>query len=133
MTPIIPKGIGGLGPAVGKDSPQKVDKSGDFKKILSSNLADVKKADAPKELSIKFSNHAVDRMRQRGIHFSQEQLGKIDAAVEKASAKGAKETLVMSDESAMIVSVKNKTVITVMDKEGLKNNVFTNIDSTVFI
>lgn len=83
--------------------------------------------------SLKFSNHAIDRMQARGIHFSSEELGKIENAVAKAQAKGAKNSLFLTDNSALIVSVKDKTVVTVMDKTALKDNVFTNIDSTVMI
>jgi len=72
-------------------------------------------------------------MRARGISFSPEKLGQIQDAVGKAAAKGAKETLLLTDSAAMIVSVKDMTVVTVMDKNALKENVFTNIDSTVVI
>ena len=80
-----------------------------------------------------FSSHAVDRMRSRGVHFGPEQMQKLNSAVEKARAKGARETLVLADNAALIVSVKNNKVVTVMDSQALKENVFTNIDSTVVI
>src|SRR5690606_37413483 len=82
---------------------------------------------------LKFSNHALERMSQRGIHFSPEQITKIEQAAQKATEKGAKESLVLTDDSALIVSLKNNTVVTVMDKNAMKENVFTNIDSTVFV
>jgi flagellar operon protein len=69
----------------------------------------------------------------RGIRFAPEDLEKLNQAVQKAESKGARDTLVLMNDSALIVSVKNKTVVTVMDKTGLKENVFTNIDSTVVI
>ncbi|MGE4132925.1 MAG: TIGR02530 family flagellar biosynthesis protein [Bdellovibrionales bacterium] len=82
---------------------------------------------------LKFSNHAIDRMQRRGIRFSPEDLARIEGAVAKAHAKGAKECLLLNDQAAMIVSLKDNTVVTVMDKNQLKENVFTNIDSTVVI
>lgn len=82
---------------------------------------------------LKFSNHAVERMQTRGIRFSPEEMGKIESAVTKAASKGAKDTLLLTDNAALIVSVKDKTVVTVMDKTALKENVFTNIDSTVVV
>jgi flagellar operon protein len=82
---------------------------------------------------IKFSNHAIERMQSRGISYNPERLQKLDEAVKKAAAKGSKDTLVLMDDSALIVSVKNNTVVTVMDKNNLKENVFTNIDSTVVL
>ncbi len=83
--------------------------------------------------NLMFSNHAVDRMRQRGITYGPEMMNKLGDAVESAKSKGAKETLVITDDSALIVSVKNNKVVTVMDKANLRENVFTNIDSTVII
>ena len=90
-------------------------------------------ADNSAAAAIKFSNHAIERMRMRGISYSPEQMSRIETAVGKAQAKGARETLLLTDDSAMIVNVNNKTVVTVMDKNSLKENVFTNIDSTVVI
>lgn len=83
--------------------------------------------------SLKFSNHAIERMQSRGISYDPSRLAKLDEAVKKAAAKGSKDTLVLMDDSAAIVSVKNNTVVTVMDKNNLKENVFTNIDSTIVI
>jgi flagellar operon protein len=80
---------------------------------------------------LKFSNHAIERMQSRGITYSPDDLNRLGEAVKKAAAKGSKDTLVLMDSSALIVSVKNNTVVTVMDKNALKENVFTNIDSTI--
>lgn len=81
--------------------------------------------------ALKFSNHAVERMQTRGISFNKADLERLNEAVGRAAAKGSKDTLVLMNDSALIVSVKNKTVVTVMDKTALKENVFTNIDSTI--
>lgn len=80
---------------------------------------------------LKFSNHAIERMQSRGISYSPQELTRLGEAVQKAAAKGSRDTLVLMDHSALIVSVKNNTVVTVMDKGALKENVFTNIDSTI--
>lgn len=98
---------------------------------LQSQIGEVP-ASVSKELNgVKFSNHAVERMRTRGIKFSPEDLDRLNSAVERAAAKGSKDSLVLMNDSALIVSVKNKTVVTVMDQNALKENVFTNIDSTI--
>jgi flagellar operon protein len=83
------------------------------------------------EGDLKFSNHAVERMQSRGIRFAPESMAKLNEAVSKASSKGSKNSLILMDDTALIVSVKNRTVVTVMDKSALKDNVFTNIDSTI--
>jgi len=80
---------------------------------------------------VKFSKHATDRMQSRGINFSSNQMQRLESAVSQVNAKGGRESLVMLDNTALVVSVKNDTVVTVVDREQLKNNVFTNIDSAV--
>jgi len=81
--------------------------------------------------SVRFSKHAADRMESRGIRFSAGEITRLQSAVELASARGSRDSLVLLGETALVVSVKNNTVVTVMDKEGLKGNLFTNIDSAV--
>lgn len=83
--------------------------------------------------ALKFSAHALDRVRDRQISMSKELMGKLEKAVETAAAKGAKDSLVLTPEAAFIVSVKNKTVVTVLDRAAMNGNVFTNIDSTVVV
>ncbi|MEE4254002.1 MAG: TIGR02530 family flagellar biosynthesis protein [Desulfuromusa sp.] len=80
---------------------------------------------------VKFSKHATDRMQSRGINFSSNQMQRLESAVSQVNAKGGRESLVMLDNTALVVSVKNDTVVTVVDRDQLKNNVFTNIDSAV--
>ena len=82
---------------------------------------------------LKFSSHAIERMRTRGISYTPEQMKHIENAVSKAQQKGARSTLLLAGDTAMIVNPENRTVVTVMDKSALKENVFTNIDSTVVI
>jgi flagellar operon protein len=83
--------------------------------------------------ALRFSQHAVERMKSRGIRMSPEVLGRLESAVQRAAQKGSRDALVLSSESAFVVSVKNNTVVTVMDREMMKENVFTNIDSTVLM
>jgi len=82
---------------------------------------------------IRFSGHAEMRMRMRNISLSQEEMAKLNDAVDRAEAKGARESLILMDKLAFIVSIKNRTVITAVDEERMKENVFTNIDSAVIV
>ncbi|MDQ7817311.1 MAG: TIGR02530 family flagellar biosynthesis protein [Melioribacteraceae bacterium] len=81
---------------------------------------------------VKFSNHAIKRLESRNIQLSDSDLEKIQSAVEKAEMKGAKDSLVMMENTAFIVNIPNKTVVTAMEVSGTNENVFTNIDSVVF-
>lgn len=82
---------------------------------------------------LKVSGHAKTRMESRNIQLTEPEWQRVIDGVQKAAAKGAKESLVMVDNVALVVSVKNKTVITAVDKDSLKDNVFTNIDSAVVV
>lgn len=82
---------------------------------------------------VKFSQHAQDRLRARNIAFSAADLANLEGAVNSVAQKGGKESLVMMGDAALVVSVKNRTVVTAMDRSQMKGNVFTNIDSAVVI
>ncbi len=79
---------------------------------------------------IKFSKHASERLDSRDISLSSAQLEKLQNAVEKAEKKGAKDSLVMLNDTAFIVNIPNRTVVTAMPIAD-EENVFTNIDSVV--
>lgn len=80
---------------------------------------------------LKFSAHAQTRLTSRNITWGANEAARLQAAVARAEQKGAKESLVLMDGTALVVSVKNRTVITAVDAASLKDNVFTNIDSAV--
>jgi len=80
---------------------------------------------------IKFSQHAKNRVEARNLELSSEDLSKLDEAVDKANEKGAKDSMIFLRDMAFIVNVKNRTVITALDSEQIKDNVFTNIDSVL--
>lgn len=137
ISPALAASIGAVKPT-GSDKKDTKNMSAadqmDFKAALTQELDKAKAAEEAKgdKPILKFSNHALERMNSRGIFFTPEQITKIEQAAGKANQKGGKEALIISDQNALIVSLKNNTIVTVMDKEGLKDNVFTNIDSTVF-
>lgn len=82
---------------------------------------------------LKFSQHALQRIQNRNIQLGKADLARLSGAVDKAAQKGARDSLIVMDNLALVVSVKNRTVITAMDGANLKDNVFTNIDSAVIV
>lgn len=81
--------------------------------------------------SVRFSAHAQTRLQSRQIALEAGHLDRLQGAVQRAASKGARDALVLMDDLAMVVSVVNRTVVTVVDRDNLKQNVFTNIDSAV--
>jgi flagellar operon protein len=78
---------------------------------------------------ILFSKHASRRLETRNIDMSQEQKERLQDAASQAREKGMKESLVMVDNLAFIVNVKNNTVITAVNDTS--HAVFTNIDGAI--
>lgn len=103
------------------------------KSIINNNFQEIldKKIAHGNELTI--SKHAQDRMKERNINLTQNQMERVNVAVSKAGQKGVKESLVLVDDVALVVSIKNNTVITAVGSNELKENVFTNIDGAVII
>ena len=82
---------------------------------------------------LRFSKHAANRLADRSITLSDNQLNRLTEGAKKAGEKGIKETLVMVDQLAFIVNVPNNTVITAMDQSQTNENIFTNIDGAVIM
>ena len=61
---------------------------------------------------LKFSKHATQRLSDRNISLSEEQLARLQKGAELSNEKGIKESLVLMDDFAFIVNTQNNTVIT---------------------
>lgn len=83
--------------------------------------------------TVKFSKHAANRLSDRNIELTDEQLERLNDGTKKAGEKGIKDSLVLIDQLAFIVNTKNNTVITAMEQTETDENIFTNIDGTVII
>lgn len=86
---------------------------------------------AGKAGGVGFSGHALQRIERRGIDVGPAVLQRLDAGVARAAGKGARDSVVLVDGTAFVVSVRNRTVITAVDREHMRQHVFTNIDSAV--
>lgn len=102
--------------ATGKNTP--------FAKVLDGKLP---------SSGVTFSQHAQDRLKSRGISLSKDDMQKLEGAVDSVAQKGGKDSLVLVGDAALLVSVKNRTVVTALDRNAMQGNVFTNIDSAVIV
>jgi len=89
--------------------------------------------DATVKTELKVSKHANQRLIDRNIHISEAEWQLINDKVAEARSKGVKDSLVLMDQAALIVSAKNATVITAMDRTEAKDQLFTNIDGTIVL
>lgn len=117
ITPVKPSKVGTI--KTGSPSGSSVS----FEKVLEKKL----------QGELRFSQHAQERLKSRNIELNTDDLDKLSEAVSKARAKGSKDSLILMNDLALVVSVKNNTVVTAVDSQNLKENVFTNIDSAVIV
>lgn len=98
------------------------------------SFADELKAMLSGRSQVQFSNHAIKRLENREIDVMEnDSLERLNKGVELAAQKGCGQSLILVDSTAYIVSVANNKVITTISQADLKDNVFTNIDSTVIV
>lgn len=102
-----------------------------FREVLQSKQQALQKTASVTDVS--FSKHANERLNSRNIHLTETQLQRLNQGIEQARDKNINESLVMLDNLAFIVNVKNNTVITALDQAGEGNHIFTNIDGAVII
>ena len=105
----------------------------DFRTKDNQTFADILNSKKNSEVTgeLKFSKHASNRLSERNINLTDSQLSRLTTSVKAAGEKGINESLVMVDQLAFIVNVKNQTVITALDQNEANTNVFTNIDGAV--
>lgn len=118
-----------LKPAAGPQggSARSTERSGrsvDFRAVLNQVQAEMG--------GLRLSAHARTRLAGRGIELTGTQIQRLVDAVNRAGAKGAREAVIILEGTAFVVSVRNRTVITVVDGPRLKENIFTNVDTVVF-
>lgn len=121
--------IPGIQPVGGSNSAENVKKTTagqlSFNQVFEQTL--------DKEAGLKFSAHAQARLQSRNIALNTEDLIRLREGVAQAAAKGSRESLLLKDGIAFVVSIKNNTVITAVDADSMKGNIFTNIDSAVIV
>ncbi|EWG11961.1 TIGR02530 family flagellar biosynthesis protein [Cytobacillus firmus] len=79
------------------------------------------------------SKHAEQRMNQRGIEITGERWQQIENKMHEAKKLGVNESLVLLKDAALVVSAKNNTVITAMDRQEAGTQIFTNINGTIIL
>ena len=107
----------------GQGSPTRVQGNGSFEGELQAQVL--------KQAQVKLSAHAAMRFAERNVTLADSQQQRLGAAMDRIQEKGADKSLVLLDDLALIVSARNRVVITALDSQSAKDAVFTNIDSAV--
>lgn len=100
----------------------------EFKALLKEQIDSAKQ-----EHGLNLSLHAAKRIQERQIEVDSNEYVKLRDAIEQLKNKGGKDSLVITDKAAYIVDVNSSKIVTAIDKGSISENVFTKIDSTLFI
>ncbi len=73
--------------------------------------------------------HAEKRLQERQIPFDTETKRLLGEALDELSAKGARDSLVLTESGAFVVNVPTRTLVTAMDPADLRDRIVTQIDS----
>ncbi len=98
-----------------------------FQELLETSLAQ------RQTQALTFSRHARQRVEQRGVELSSDDMSRLSQAVERAGQKGITDSLVFMNDTAYIVNIPNRVVVTVVDSGDTEHNVFTNINGAVIV
>ncbi|HYV15159.1 MAG TPA: TIGR02530 family flagellar biosynthesis protein [Conexibacter sp.] len=120
---LLPPGIAGVG-GVGSAPPRT---GADGAVVTGPSFADV----LARTPAVAFSRHALERLQRRGIELGEQDLARLGDGVQRAAGKGSRASVVFLDGTAFVVAVPNRTVVTAVDPEHMREHVFTNIDSAV--
>lgn len=104
---------------------KEVEKTNGFERHLQNAL--------DRKNQLKVSKHATARLEERNIRMTDAEWMRIATKVDEAKKKGVNESLVLTSNAAMIISAKNNTVITAMNRKEATEQIFTNIDGTIIL
>ena len=110
----------GVAPARAPARPEPARQGPSFQDVLRGQAA-----------GVRFSGHALARVERRAIELTAPTLARLEQGVARAASKGSRDAVVFVDGTAFVVSVRNRTVITAVDAQHMREHVFTNIDSAV--
>lgn len=122
-TPGAGSGTGGTGRGAAPTQP--------FADVLKGVQGGIEGSAQTGQTELRFSRHALQRVERRGVALDASTLGRLHEGVVRAAGKGSRASVVLVDGTAFVVSVTNKTVLTAVPQEHMKEQVFTNIDSAV--
>jgi flagellar operon protein len=116
-----------------KSNALKSGEKSEFKGLMDKEL--LQPQVTPKDIGpeIKVSTHATKRLQERNIELDGNEYMKLKEAIGKLRAKGGHDSLVITNKAAYVVDVDKNTVVTAVDKNNMNENVFTKIDSTIFM
>ncbi len=116
-----------------KSNALKQGEKSEFKGLIEEQLRQPQVTQKDVGADVNVSSHAMKRLQERNIELDGNEYMKLKEAVSKLRAKGGHDSLVITNKAAYVIDVDKNTVVTAVDKNNMNENVFTKIDSTIFM
>ncbi len=116
-----------------KTNALKQGEKSEFKGLIEEQLRQPQVTQKDLGAEVNVSSHAMKRLQERNIELDGNEYMKLKEAVSKLRAKGGHDSLVITNKAAYVIDVDKNTVVTAVDKNNMNENVFTKIDSTIFM
>lgn len=113
--------------------PEGVSNNQKINRKNSTSFENILKDEIKKDVDFTISNHAAKRLESRNIKLSKADMENINKGINMAKEKGSKDSVIIYKDIALVTSIKNRTIVTAVNKNESKNNIFTNIDSIVML
>ncbi len=133
LGPMAPGGAGGPGRPAGAGAGAGPSGAGGVPGTGGTDFGGVLAERVRRQAGLRFSRHAEERLRAGGRALAAADLARLAEAVDRAAAKGSRETLVVAGDLALVVDVRERTVVTVVEAARMRDHVFTRIDSAVLL
>ncbi len=117
----------------GKVNPAPAQKGTDVRQKEAPSFGEVLRKTVDQNETIRFSSHALRRLEERNLTLTDSQLHRLNEGVRQLNARGSQNSVILLDNTAYVVSVRNKTVVTAVNNAAENNNIFTNIDSMAIV
>jgi len=123
LTPI------GAGRPTAMDAPCEPSRAGDGRKAESFVAA----LEEAKTRQVAFSRHAIERIERRDIPLTPDDIALLSDGIARAEQKGSRDLLLLMGDTAFVVNVQKRTVVTAMDQDAMREKTFTHIDSAILL
>ncbi|WP_420456787.1 flagellar biosynthesis protein [Rubrivirga sp.] len=83
--------------------------------------------------SLTVSAHAAQRLGERGLALTDGDRARIADALDTLAAKGSRDAVLLGPDAAFVVNVPNRTVVTALAPDEMRDRAVTQIDSALIL
>ncbi|MEN9784849.1 MAG: hypothetical protein RLZZ299_113 [Pseudomonadota bacterium] len=114
-------------------TPHSLEGAPGFGESLEALLKPAAPAGSVTSRDVQFSRHAQARMDALGVRLDPQEQSELGEAIDGLARRGARESLVLLGDHAVVVDVADRKVVSFMRRSEAAGTIFTQIDSTAVV